>query len=176
MSKQTMSKQTMSKHTMSARAKPARASFCILAAVAALGAALLAPTTASAGPMGLKVHPHGPLGVVVHPHGPMGIIIKPKPIGWIPHPIGVIVKPHPHPWPPISWCKWHYCGPHWVPGGGTVVTEPIATTPVAAAPVAAAPCTCLTKTYLRDGSVLFQDVCTRESAIEMRDAVNGLSH
>ncbi|HLH88603.1 MAG TPA: hypothetical protein VKX28_09105 [Xanthobacteraceae bacterium] len=162
----------MSAQTKSARTKSARISLCVLAAAAALGAAILAPTTASAGPMGLKVHPHGPLGVVVHPHGPMGIIIKPKPIGWIPHPIGIIIKPHPH---PIPWCKWHDCGPHWVPGGETVVTEPIAVTPATPAPVAAAPCTCLTKTYLRDGSVLFQDVCTRESAIEMRDAVNGLA-
>jgi hypothetical protein len=30
----------------------------------------------------------------------------------------------------------------------------------------AAPCTCLTKQYLDDGSVLFRDICTKEAAIE----------
>jgi hypothetical protein len=36
---------------------------------------------------------------------------------------------------------------------------------VPAAPAAAAPCNCLTKQNLPDGSVLFQDICTKESAI-----------
>ncbi len=36
--------------------------------------------------------------------------------------------------------------------------------PVYPAAVAPNNCTCLTKTYLDDGSVLFQDVCTREAA------------
>ena len=30
---------------------------------------------------------------------------------------------------------------------------------------AQAPCNCLTKEYLKDGSVLFQDICTREAAL-----------
>jgi hypothetical protein len=38
-----------------------------------------------------------------------------------------------------------------------------------AAPVAAAPCNCLTKQYLRDGSVLFTDICTREAAMATPD-------
>jgi hypothetical protein len=29
-------------------------------------------------------------------------------------------------------------------------------------------CNCLTKQYLNDGSVLFQDICTREAAIATR--------
>ena len=45
----------------------------------------------------------------------------------------------------------------------------VAVAPVAAAPVAqvaaAEPCNCLTKQTLPDGSVLFQDICTKESAI-----------
>ena len=44
---------------------------------------------------------------------------------------------------------------------------PIAAAPVAAAPVAvaSAPCTCLRKTYLPNGAVLFQDICTNEAAV-----------
>jgi hypothetical protein len=38
-----------------------------------------------------------------------------------------------------------------------VVSNPVVSTP--------APCTCLTKNYLQDGSVLFKDVCTKESAL-----------
>lgn len=39
-----------------------------------------------------------------------------------------------------------------------------AAAPIAVAPVAAS-CTCLRKTYLPNGAVLFQDVCTNESAV-----------
>jgi hypothetical protein len=149
-----------------------RTSIYALAAVAALGITALAPTSASAyvphGPMGVSVKPHGPMGIVIKPHPPIvtGIVIKPHP----PIVTGIIIPPKPHPWPPFHWCKWHYCGPHWVPpmvvgGGGVIGTGAVATAP--AAPVVsapAAPCTCLTKTYLQDGSVLFKDVCTNEAA------------
>jgi hypothetical protein len=37
--------------------------------------------------------------------------------------------------------------------------------PVSAPQAAAEPCNCLTKQSLPDGSVLFQDICTKESAI-----------
>jgi hypothetical protein len=41
--------------------------------------------------------------------------------------------------------------------------------PVAAATVSSAavtqPCNCLTKQYLEDGSVLFNDICTKEAAM-----------
>jgi hypothetical protein len=41
------------------------------------------------------------------------------------------------------------------------VTVPVAVP--AAAPVAEAPCNCLTKQSMPDGSVLFQDICTKAS-------------
>jgi hypothetical protein len=158
-----------------------RSSIYALAAVAALGVTALATSSASArpmGPMGMKVSAHGPMGVSVKPHvqglvinkpqvqglvikqhGPQGVIIKPKPI------VGIIINPKPH-WPPmVNWCKWHYCGPHWGPvvtgGVGIVGARVVATAPVAPAQS----CTCLTKTYLQDGSVQFKDVCTTETAI-----------
>ena len=163
-----------------------RTSIFALTAVAALGMTALATSSASAlgghggmhGPMGVSVKPHGPMGVSIKPKGPLvtgivikkppvvtGIIIKPKP----PIISGIIIHPKPH-WPHHNWCKWHYCGPNWVVGGGVgvVSTGVIASAPVAAA--APAPtCTCLTKTYLQDGSVLFKDVCTTESAIAPAD-------
>jgi hypothetical protein len=154
-----------------------RTSIYALAAVAALGVTALATSSASAragggaggpvgmhGPMGVSVKPHGPMGLSIKPNKPVvtGIIIKPKP----PIVTGIIIhKPGPH----HHWCKWHSCGPNWVIGGGVgvVATGVVASTPVAAA--APAPCTCLTKTYLQDGSVLFKDVCTTESAIAPAD-------
>jgi hypothetical protein len=139
-----------------------RTSILALAAAAAIGVTTLATSSASAfgphGPMGFK--PHGPMGVSIKPHGPMGVVIKPK----FPIVTGIVI--HPKPGPHISWCKWHYCGPRWAPvvvGGGVVSTGVIASTPVAARP--APSCTCLTKTYLQDGSVLFKDVCTTEAAV-----------
>jgi hypothetical protein len=151
-----------------------RTSIYALAAVAALGVTALATSSASAragGPVGM----HGPMAVSVKPHLPMGVSIKPnKPVvtGLIinrkpPMVTGIIInKPH---WPHHHWCNWHYCGPNWVVGAGVgmVATGAIASTPVAAA--APAPCTCLTKTYLQDGSVLFKDVCTTETAIAPAD-------
>ena len=70
-----------------------RFSLLALAAVATIGAAALAPTSASANlPMGVIVKPHPILGVVVHPPHPiLGVVVHP------PHPIlGVVVHP-PHP-------------------------------------------------------------------------------
>ena len=53
--------------------------------------------------------------------------------------------------------------------GAVAVPVPVqavsAAVSVPAAPAAAAPCNCLTKQNLPDGSVLFQDICTKESAI-----------
>lgn len=57
---------------------------------------------------------------------------------------------------------WHWGHRHWRPRH-IVVYRPYATyRPVA--PVHSA-CTCLRKTYLPNGAVMFQDVCTNESAI-----------
>jgi hypothetical protein len=159
-----------------------RTSIFALTAVAALGMTALATSSASAragagaggpvgmhGPMGVSVNkPHLPMGVSIKPNKPVvtGIIIKPKP----PIVTGIIIH-KPWPFPHHNWCKWHHCGPNWVIGGGlgVVSTGVIASTPVAAAAPAQAPCTCLTKTYLQDGSVLFKDVCTTESAIAPAD-------
>ena len=158
-----------------------RTSIYAVAAVVALGITALATSSASAfvphGPMGVAVKPHGPMGVMIKPKGPVvtGIVIKPK----LPIVTGIVIKPkppivtgiviHPKPGFHISWCKWHYCGPGFVPvvGPGVVVTGAVASAPVVTAP--AAPCTCLTKTYLQDGSVLFKDVCTTEAAIAPPD-------
>ena len=139
-----------------------RTSIYALAAVAALGFTAVATSSASArgaGPVGM----HGPMGVSLRPNKPVvtGLIINRKP----PMVTGIIInKPY---WPHHHWCKWHYCGPNWVVGAGVgvVATGVVASTPVAAA----APCTCLTKTYLQDGSVLFKDVCTTETAIATPD-------
>jgi hypothetical protein len=154
-----------------------RTSIFALTAVAALGMTALATSSASARPSG-PVGMHGPMGVSVNkPHLPMGVSLKPnKPVvtGLIinkkpPVITGIIIH---KPWPPHhNWCKWHYCGPNWVIGGGVgvVSTGVVASTPVAAAAPVAGPCTCLTKTYLQDGSVLFKDVCTSEAAIAPAD-------
>ena len=103
-------------------------------------------------------------GLVINKPVVTGIIIKPKP----PIVTGIIIHPKPQ-WPHHHWCKWHFCGPDWVVGAGVgvVATGAIPSTPVAAAP--APSCTCLTKTYLQDGSVLFKDVCTTETAIAPPD-------
>jgi hypothetical protein len=59
--------------------------------------------------------------------------------------------------------------------GGTVAGAPVAAvgTPSATSGTpttpAQAPCTCLTKRYLDDGSVLFTDVCTKEQALATPD-------
>jgi hypothetical protein len=61
----------------------------------------------------------------------------------------------------IGWWKhWHYRNHFWIrPVGYTVggvgVTQP----------VAQGPCTCLTKEYLPDHSVMFKDLCTNEAAV-----------
>ncbi len=81
---------------------------------------------------------------------------------------------HPFPWRNPHWKYGQYHWHSWYRGPGIAVTGapvvPVAATaqvaPVAAAAPAASPCSCLTKQNLPDGTVLFQDICTRESAIE----------
>jgi hypothetical protein len=86
---------------------------------------------------------------------------------------------------PVWWCKHHhhhYCGSYPVSYPTSYPTTyptsyetPVATTyapqPVASTPVAKDTCTCLTKSYLPDGSVLFKDVCTKEMALATADEV-----
>ena len=68
----------------------------------------------------------------------------------------IVVRPH--------WCFRH---PWRCRRPIHIVRYPVVTTGVATAAVtrAAPSCTCLTKTYLPDGAVLFKDVCTQETAI-----------
>jgi hypothetical protein len=86
-------------------------------------------------------------------------------------------KPGPH----KHWCHHHHCNPWFVDWHtphyvvdvvepATAVIEKTALVESVAAPVVAPvqrgdTCTCLTKQYLPDGSVLFSDVCTKEEAM-----------
>jgi hypothetical protein len=72
--------------------------------------------------------------------------------------------PHHHP----NWCRWnHRCGIHvrwyrpWVYGGVAATTYAVAPTVAAAA---APSCTCLKKEYTPDNLVVVSDVCTKEVA------------
>lgn len=132
--------------------------------VAAISVAALAPTSASAKPP-IIVKPHPVLGVVVHPpglvahlpHPIMGVVVHP------PHPImGVVVHPDPDPDPPHIWWHHHHAPVLFEDGDTMRVSAPVATVP-------SGPCTCLTKKYLQDGSVLFKDVCTKEAALASPD-------
>jgi hypothetical protein len=121
-----------------------------VAASAALGLAMLAPTAASAkgghgggGHGGGGIHGgHGGGGIHVG-HGGHGGGGR----------IGIIRYPHPHP-------HWHvrHHRPIWygVRTVGYTVARPV---------VASGPCTCLSKEYTPDGRVLFKDLCTNEAAI-----------
>ncbi len=80
---------------------------------------------------------------------------------------------HHHDW--YGHDRWYGWGYHYRPeivvGGApeVVVPAPVEAVParatVAVPQVVQAPCNCLTKQNLPDGSVLFQDICTKESAI-----------
>jgi hypothetical protein len=138
-----------------------RSSIYTLAAVALMGAAALAPTGASAKPMGVIIKK--PVqGLMLPPHPIMGVVLHPV------HPVlGVVIS---RPDPPHFWWHHHH-GPVLIEGGETI-RETIhetahVSTPVASAPTA--PCNCLTKSYLQDGSVLFKDICTKESALATPD-------
>jgi hypothetical protein len=132
-------------------------------AASALVAGALGSPTAFAKPM------QPVLGVVINkpkPPGPpvLGVPVKP--------PKGVlgIVIPHPHPdhdhWG-SGWWWWHHHQSPWIVEEPVPMrTAPVATRTVPmATPSVSGPCTCLTKTYLGDGSVQFQDICTKEAAI-----------
>jgi len=119
-----------------------------VAASAALGLAMLAPTSASAMRGGGGGHGgggmHGGGGGMHGGHGGGGRIGH----------IGHIGHHHHHP-------HWHvrYHRPVWygvrtVGYAGYTVARPVA-----------GPCTCLSKEYTPDGRVLFKDLCTNEAAI-----------
>ena len=113
-----------------------------VAASAALGLAMFAPTSASAmhggGHGGGGMHSGGGMHMGHGGHGDGGRI-------------GHIRYPNPH---------WHvrYHRPIWygVRTVGYTVARPV---------VANGPCTCLSKEYTPDGRVLFKDLCTNEAAI-----------
>jgi hypothetical protein len=137
-----------------------RSSIAALLAVAAVGAIALAPTSASAYVPKYPLKPiHKPIFTPKLPLKPIHLPLKPlKPI----HPIHPIVWPHHHHhhwW----WVKWHR--PHYV-------VQPVVATTMVSAPVVQrteSTCSCLTKQYLADGSVLFKDVCTKEEAMATPD-------
>ena len=119
-----------------------------VAASAALGLAMLAPTSASAMRGGGGGHGgggmHGGGGGMHGGHGGGGRIGH----------IGHIGHHHHHP-------HWHvrYHRPVWygvrtVGYAGYTVARPVS-----------GPCTCLSKEYTPDGRVLFKDLCTNEAAI-----------
>jgi hypothetical protein len=85
-------------------------------------------------------------GGQTYPSGSTGpvVIVAPPPVYQAPHPVYRATAPV-------------YQGPR------TVVTATDAPT------VATAPCNCLIKQYLEDGSVLFQDLCTKEAAVAAPD-------
>jgi hypothetical protein len=117
-------------------------------------------------------------------HGPFKCLAceiskpEPQPVGPRPDPDG-----GEHGW--NHWHGWHG-GPEIVVEGipETIIAAPVLSAPVrvsAPAPRApvrvsapapqAEPCNCLSKQSLPDGSVLFQDICTKESAIAAPQAV-----
>jgi hypothetical protein len=127
--------------------------------------------------MGLPINKPPVLGVIIKPKPPIpGIPVNPNPN---PHPItGIVINPpdhdhdHDHDWdhdhdgdgPHFGWWR-HHRSP-WV----IVDPAPVqVSAPVMAAPSTPAPCTCLTKGYLQDGSVMFKDMCTKEAAIATPD-------
>lgn len=170
-----------------------RSSILAFAAVALLGASALAPTSASARGLTGGSFGHGGLGgggAISHPgsfgHGGLSPIGRLHNGGMEGHDRdgfrrrfpgfpGIVVKNPPwkfgcwnHPWAP--YCHGHHWGfpPVYVDGppvveGSVGVVGTVGAAPVATQP--SAPCTCLTKSYLQDGSVLFQDVCTKEAAV-----------
>ena len=69
---------------------------------------------------------------------------------------------HRHP----NWCRWHgRCHVHVRWHRPLLYAAPVAAVATYAAVPAAAPrCTCLTKEYTQEGTVIFQDTCTKELA------------
>jgi hypothetical protein len=130
-----------------------RSSILAFTAIAALGGAALAPTSASAlGGSGFGVHNVHP----VHPVHPIGV-----------HPVKPIHPIHPI-WPtkPIVW-PWPHPHRHhwWFARYRPYYVTPAVTTTAVSTPVVRNTCNCLTKEYLPDGSVLFKDLCTKEAAM-----------
>jgi hypothetical protein len=72
--------------------------------------------------------------------------------------------------PPIVWWWKHHHHPHWgVVDYETPAVDGAAVDTAVDTAATTAPCNCLTKQYLDDGSVLFQDICTKEAALATPD-------
>ena len=167
-----------------------------LSALTIATAALVATTL----PGSALTHKQGTFtGIGYHPPQPAQPKVPPvwQKVGSLKCLACLLPKPEPQPQPQPGprpdpdhgehgWNHWH-SGPAIVVEGipeATVVAAPAASAPVrmsapaqsapvrvsAAAPQAE-PCNCLTKQSLPDGSVLFQDICTKESAIAAPQAV-----
>jgi len=68
---------------------------------------------------------------------------------------------HRHP----NWCRWHgRCHVHVRWHRPWLYAAPVAAVATYAAAPAAPRCTCLTKEYTQEGTVIFQDTCTKELA------------
>jgi len=140
-----------------------RFTLAALASTAVLSLAALSPASAFQHPQAGGLHQSGGF---FRPHVPGGMS-HPGSFGhqqwrhWPHGPIAHLPFPH-HP-------HWHW---HWRHGYGQVILEPGYSESYAApayissapAPVATCPVNCLRKQYLQDGSVLFTDQCTNESA------------
>jgi hypothetical protein len=162
-----MAEQSNIKHEVSTMSHSTTKLPLAIATIVTLGVLALAPTGASAMGFGGHMMMHGGGGGGGHGfgggghfvmlHGGAGGVHPPHP-GPHPNP-GPHPGPHPHP-------HWH---PHWgwgvgYYGGATAVySTPTYSTPTYT--VRTNTCTCLTKEYLPDNSVLFKDVCTKESAL-----------
>ena len=177
-----------------------RSSLFAVAATAAIGAALLAPTSAFAAPGPSFNSQHGPSPQGSAPKVQKGLIghdkitlspnhaspnsspngISPKPLigsdpkTWTPQkPQKKIVGGDPITWSPSwkhhhhRWWWWYAHYRYYRPVPIETVTK-VVTTPVVQ-PVVGNNCNCLTKEYLKDGSVLFKDVCTKEAAMATPD-------
>ena len=106
-------------------------------------------------PTGTPLTPVSPCTEFTRCGNPPGTYLPPPIALWPPH-----HHDHDHPW----WITFHH--PHW---GVSEYDTSLVTAPVATAATPTAPCNCLTKQYLDDGSVLFQDICTKEAAMATPD-------
>jgi hypothetical protein len=131
-----------------------------LLSITALASAIVLATAASVTPSQAFGHSGPHVGGAGHghysfAHGPAGhkFIGKPIHMGHLHH----------HHW--YRWHRWHH-------GYGWTIPVAVGVAGVAAyqAAPAAPVCTCLTKQYLDNGSVLFTDTCTNETALAMPPA------
>jgi hypothetical protein len=166
-----------------------RKSILTLAAIAALGTSILAPVDAFAhGSFGRTAGGHSSMGMShVGPAPSMGHVgrMTSASVGEGYRRNGEVFRPehrtpfwhHPfwhrdydHPFWHRDYGRWFghgggvYGGIETVQGGGYSVGGSYQPSSGGTAAAPAAPCNCLTKQYLPDGSVLFQDICTREAA------------